>query len=75
MEMPSSKPPIIITSVLEDTTIEAVEAGADDFFSKPFAMAEVCTRVRSVLPIRHLSDELERTVTYIEELQQNGSKS
>jgi DNA-binding response OmpR family regulator len=45
--------------------------GADDFVNKPFDMVELSIRVKSVLRIRHLTDELERAVAYIEELRKD----
>lgn len=33
----------------EETIIEALEAGADDFVSKPFHLGELCARIRSAL--------------------------
>jgi hypothetical protein len=37
-------------------------------------MVELSTRVKSVLRIRHLTDELERAVAYIEELRKDLPK-
>ena len=36
--------------------------------NKPFDMAELSVRVKSALRIRHLTNELDRAVAYIEEL-------
>ena len=66
--------PIIMISAFEDMSTEAIEAGADDFVSKPFTMEEVFIRVRSALRIRHLTNELERAVAYVEELQESQSR-
>jgi two-component system alkaline phosphatase synthesis response regulator PhoP len=52
----------------------ALNIGADDFVNKPFDMAEISSRVKSALRIRHLTDELERAVAYIEELQKDLEK-
>jgi len=65
--------PVIMISAVKDRRIEAIQAGADDFLSKPFAMAEVYARVRSALHIRHLSDDLVRALVYMEELQKSQS--
>jgi putative two-component system response regulator len=46
----------------------AIESGADDFVNKPIDLVELAVRVKSILRIRYLTDELERAVTYIEEL-------
>src|SRR4051812_27351438 len=46
-----SRVPIIILSVKGDeaTKIEALDAGADDYITKPFAMGEFVARVRAAL--------------------------
>ena len=61
--------PVIVITGFEDNKMEALNRGADDFVNKPFDMAEISIRVKSALRIRHLTDELERAVAYIEELQ------
>jgi DNA-binding response OmpR family regulator len=66
--------PIIVITGFEDNKIEALNRGADDFVNKPFDMAEIAVRVKSALRIRHLTDELERAVAYIEELQEDLAK-
>ena len=66
--------PVIVITGFEDNKIEALNAGADDFVNKPFDMAEITSRVKSALRIRHLSNELERAVAYIEELREDLAK-
>lgn len=61
--------PIIVATAYGDALAEALEAGADDFVNKPFQLEEIELRVRSLLRVRHLSDELERAAAYIGELQ------
>ncbi len=41
--------------------IAGLEAGADDFLGKPVDMQELRTRVRSLLRVKQLTDELEST--------------
>jgi len=60
-------PVIMITGYVDDKMV-AIESGADDFVNKPIDLVELAVRVKSILRIRYLTDELERTVTYIEEL-------
>jgi CheY-like chemotaxis protein len=43
----------------------AVEAGTDDFLSKPVNKVELVKRVENMLKLRHVSDELERLRSYI----------
>jgi len=57
--------PIIVISGLGDHKMEAIEAGADDFINKPIDMLELSTRVKSIIRIRYLTNELERVRAYI----------
>jgi DNA-binding response OmpR family regulator len=66
--------PVIVITGFEDNKMEALNRGADDFVNKPFDMAEISSRVRSALRIRHLTNELERAVAYIEELRKELEK-
>lgn len=66
--------PVIVITGFEDNKMAALNIGADDFVNKPFDMAEISSRVKSALRIRHLTNELERAVAYIEELQKDLAK-
>ncbi len=62
-------PIIMVTALHELGDIErGVESGTDDFISKPVNRLELITRVRSLLRVRHLKNELERTLTYLNEV-------
>jgi CheY-like chemotaxis protein len=52
--------PIIMITVLKELKdkIRALEAGADDFISKPFDNVELITRVKSLLRIKFYYDEI-----------------
>ncbi len=53
-------PVLIITSLHEvKIKLQGLEAGADDFLSKPFISIELRARVRSLLRIKRLHDELQ----------------
>jgi len=54
--------PIVMVTALRGTEerIKALEVGADDFLSKPFNIYELLARVKSLIRIKHLHDELER---------------
>jgi len=55
--------PIIMVTGLDDVQhkIAGLETGADDYIPKPFHPMEVRARVRSLLRLKFLGDELERT--------------
>jgi len=63
-------PILMVTALNEMGDIErAVEAGTDDFLSKPVNRLELLTRVRTLLKLRHVTDRLERTLAYLQELE------
>ncbi|MBN2210612.1 MAG: response regulator [Sedimentisphaerales bacterium] len=63
-------PVVIVTALNELADIErGVDCGADDFLSKPINKLELITRVKSLLRVRHLKSELERTLSYLEEIE------
>jgi putative two-component system response regulator len=45
--------------------IRGIEAGADDFLNKPFNLAEFAARVRSLLRLKQITDELENAETVL----------
>ncbi|HUT58611.1 MAG TPA: response regulator [Phycisphaerae bacterium] len=63
-------PILMVTALNEMTDIErGVESGTDDFISKPVNRLELTTRVRSLLRVRHLKNELERTLAYLNDVE------
>ena len=66
--------PVIVSTAFRDMLGEAVEAGADDFLTKPFHLLEGAIRVKSILRVQHLTDELDRAVAYTLELQKHFPK-
>ena len=66
--------PVIMVTAYQDRDVEAYLEGADDFVNKPFDRTEITFRIRSMLRISHLNDELERAMAYIEELDRNLPK-
>jgi two-component system alkaline phosphatase synthesis response regulator PhoP len=61
---------LMVTALNELGDIEqANECGTDDFISKPVNKFELLTRVRSLLRVRHLKSELERALTYLNEVE------
>ncbi|MEO8135888.1 MAG: response regulator [Betaproteobacteria bacterium] len=51
--------PVVMVTSLEarDERVRGLEAGADDFLSKPFNLPELLARVRSLLRIKRLHDQ------------------
>ena len=61
---------LMVTALNELGDIEqASECGTDDFVSKPVNKFELLTRVKSLLKVRHMKSELERALTYLNEIE------
>lgn len=61
---------LMVTALNELGDIErAVDAGADDFLSKPVNKIELVKRVENMLKLSSVTDEVERLRQYIEEMQ------
>ncbi|MDH3851650.1 MAG: response regulator [Deltaproteobacteria bacterium] len=63
--------PVIMVTAFGTTETEATDAGADDLITKPFNLTDLAFRVKSLLRIGHLSDPVQRLMTYIDELDAN----
>ncbi|HZY31884.1 MAG TPA: HD domain-containing phosphohydrolase [Candidatus Methylomirabilis sp.] len=59
--------PIVLITALGDEAdkLLGIEAGADDFLTKPFSQAELKARVRSLLKLKTFTDELEHAETML----------
>jgi len=66
--------PVIMATALWDTYADAIEAGAEDFVTKPFNLTELSHRVKSIICVRYLTNELERAVAYVRKLGENLPK-
>jgi two-component system cell cycle response regulator len=65
---------LMVTALNELGDIEqASDCGTDDFVSKPVNKIELQTRVKSLLRVRHLKSELERALTYLNEIEQDDT--
>jgi CheY-like chemotaxis protein len=65
-----SIPILMVTALNELGDIErGVESGTDDFLTKPVKKLELLTRVKSLLRVRHLKRELDRTLAHIEKVE------
>ncbi len=64
---------LMVTALNELGDIErAVNAGADDFLSKPVNKLELLKRVENMLKLRHVSDEVERLRRYIQQMEDDS---
>jgi PleD family two-component response regulator len=64
---------LMVTALNELGDIErAVEAGTDDFLSKPVNKIELLKRVENMLRLRHVTDEVERLRRYIEGMEDDA---
>ncbi len=61
---------LMVTALNELGDIErAVDAGTNDFLSKPVSRVELLKRVENMLKIKHITDENERLRRYIYEME------
>ena len=68
-------PILMVTALNEMGDIEkAVNAGCDDFLTKPVNRLELTTRVRSLLRVRLLTNQRDRLLAYLEEVEKSESQ-
>lgn len=68
-------PIIMVTALNELGDIErAVENGTDDFITKPVNRLELVTRIKSLLRVRHLKNELDRTLAHFGNMDDNANE-
>lgn len=61
---------LMVTALNEASDFErGVSAGTDDFLTKPVNKVELLCRIRSLLRVRHLESQLERTLAYLADLE------
>jgi CheY-like chemotaxis protein len=66
----STIPVIMVTALNEFGDIErGIDSGTDDFVSKPINKLELLTRIRTMLKLKHLTDRLQRTMAYLNEVE------
>jgi PAS domain S-box-containing protein len=62
-------PAVMITALNEtEDRVKALEAGCDDFISKPFNRHELLARVKSLLRIKFLHDDVDESREYAESI-------
>jgi len=59
--------PVILLTALTDkkSKLRGIESGADDFISKPFDTAELIMKIKSLLKVKSLNDELDHSENII----------
>jgi DNA-binding response OmpR family regulator len=61
---------LMVTALNETADFErGVQAGTDDFLTKPVNKVELLCRVKSLLRVRHLKTQLDRTLAYLAEVE------
>lgn len=61
---------LMVTALNEASDFErGVQAGTDDFLTKPVNKVELLCRIRSLLRVRHLKTQLDRTLAYLAEVE------
>jgi two-component system alkaline phosphatase synthesis response regulator PhoP len=67
---------LMVTALNEASDFErGVQAGTDDFLTKPVNKIELLCRIRSLLRVRHLENQLERTLAYLAEFEATSRAS
>ncbi|HQR07198.1 MAG TPA: response regulator [Gemmatales bacterium] len=65
-----SLPVLMVTALDQPVDIErAVEAGTDDFMTKPINKTELILRVRALVKGKNSKNELERVLSYVDAVQ------
>ena len=61
---------LMVTALNQAADFErGVQAGTDDFLTKPVNKVELLCRIRSLLRVRHLKTQLDRTLAYLAEFE------
>ncbi len=69
-------PVVLVTSLdPQQERVKGIEAGADDFLAKPINQAELFARVRSLLRIKALQDEVKVQAAALEGLEPSSWRS
>jgi putative two-component system response regulator len=62
-------PVVLVTALLDtESRIRGIDAGADDFLSKPFNQHELRARVRSLIRIKRFTDDLDSAAAVLSSL-------
>ena len=67
---------LMVTALNEAADFErGVQAGTDDFLTKPVNKIELLCRIRSLLRVQHLKTQLDRTLAYLAEFEATSRES
>jgi len=70
---PKTKPiPVIMVTAFAAEKENSLHAGALDFIAKPVDRTDLLLRVRSILKVRHIQNELQKIMAYLGELEKCG---
>jgi len=62
---------LMVTALNEASDFDrGVQAGTDDFLTKPINKIELLCRIRCLLKVRHLKNQLDRTLAYLAQVEQ-----
>ena len=61
--------PVIMVTAYPAEKERSLSSGAVDFITKPVEKADLLLRIRSVLKVRHIKNELQKIIAYIAELE------
>jgi CheY-like chemotaxis protein len=61
--------PVIMVTAHPAEKERALQAGAVDFITKPVEKSDLLLRIKSVLKVRHINNELQKIIAYISELE------
>ncbi|MFH0826629.1 MAG: response regulator [Candidatus Omnitrophota bacterium] len=61
--------PVIMVTAYPNEKEKALAVGAVDFIEKPIEKTDLLLRIRSVLKVRHIKNELQKIIAYLAELE------
>jgi len=65
-------PVIMVTAISgQEERVKAIQAGADDFITKPFDRIELGARLKSLMRLKSIHDRLENNYLTLKEMQKN----
>ncbi len=65
--------PIIVATDFREMQTESLHSGVDDFVVEPFRLAELLARVKALLRVRHLENDIGRARAYRRKLRRRSA--